>query len=262
LADGRTESVSLSALSVFEGPKKLLAIDRQVSRDRCPAQPQPGVGLYRLEKENRPALSIDELNRRRHIYGRPFTYMPEYKLCFSSNYEPVIKGQDFAIWRRVKRVPWDYTVTPEELIEDFSDRLKQEASGILNWALRGLAAYIKAGKMIYPQKIVDATNQYREEMDIIGRFVKERCTLRPDATAVGSDIYAAYSSWCQENGFYATNSRKFYIEFRKRYVGQPGQKTGRVGETDCNRGTLFHGIGVLVDGLFPVIGDVEEISPV
>src|ERR1700732_3166820 len=69
----------------------------------------------------------------RHFYGRAFTYLPEYKLCFSSsNYEPVIKGQDFVIWRRVKRVPWDYTVTPEEPIGDFSDRLKQEASGILN----------------------------------------------------------------------------------------------------------------------------------
>ena len=28
----------------------------------------------------------------RHIYGRPFTYSLEYTLCFSSNYEPVIKG--------------------------------------------------------------------------------------------------------------------------------------------------------------------------
>jgi|HubBroStandDraft_1064217.scaffolds.fasta_scaffold01348_2 putative DNA primase/helicase len=195
----------------------------------------------------------------RHIYARPFTYLPEYKLCFSSNYEPVIKGQDFAIWRRVKRVPWDYTVTPEELIEDFSDKLKQEAPGILNWALRGLAAYIEMGKMAYPQKILDATNQYREEMDIIGRFVKERCTLRPDATAVGSEMYRSYASWCQENGFYATNSRKFYAEFRKRYVGQrEGQQTGRVGETDCSQGTLFHGIGVLVDGRFPVMADVEE----
>jgi phage/plasmid-associated DNA primase len=68
---------------------------------------------------------------------------------------------------------------------DFSDRLKQEASGILNWALRGLAEYIAVRKMVCPQRIVDATNQYREEMDIVGRFVKERCTLRPDATAGG-----------------------------------------------------------------------------
>ena len=69
-----------------------------------------------------------------------------------------------------------------------------------------------------PKKIVDATNEYREEMDIIGRFVKERWILRPDATAVGSEMYKAYVSWYQENGFYATNSRKFYVEFRKRYV--------------------------------------------
>src|SRR5580692_3461482 len=93
------------------------------------------------------------------------TYRPECKLCFSSNYEPLIKCQDFAIWRRVKRVPWDYTVTPEELIGEFSERLKQEASGILNWALPGLAGYVAVGKMVYPQKIVDATNQPRRNGD-------------------------------------------------------------------------------------------------
>jgi hypothetical protein len=64
---------------------------------------------------------------------------------------------------------------------------EQEASGILNWALRRLAEYIAVGKIVYPQRMVDATNQHREEMDIIGRFVKQRCTLRPDATAGGSE---------------------------------------------------------------------------
>ena len=65
----------------------------------------------------------------------------------------------------MKRVPWDYTVTPEELIGEFSERLKQEASGILNWALPGLAGYVAVGKMVYPQKIVDATNQPRRNGD-------------------------------------------------------------------------------------------------
>jgi phage/plasmid-associated DNA primase len=47
---------------------------------------------------------------------------------------------------------------------------------------------------------VDAANEYREEMDIIGRFVKERWILRPDATAVGSEMYKAYVSGAKRTG--------------------------------------------------------------
>jgi len=180
----------------------------------------------------------------RHIHGKPFTYFPEYKLWFSSNYEPAIKGQDIGIWRRVKRVPWDYTITEEEKIEGFGDLLKKEAPGILNWALRGLAEYVKAGKMTYHPKIDQATAQYRADMDILGRFLRERCAMRPGATALGSYLYRAYADWCRANGFYAANSRKFYAEFRRRVAG-------KVAERPTNAGAIFEGIGLLTDGIYP-----------
>ena len=50
----------------------------------------------------------------RHIHGRPFTFAPQFKMWFMSNYEPVIKGNDWGIWRRVKKIPWNYTVKPGE----------------------------------------------------------------------------------------------------------------------------------------------------
>ena len=185
----------------------------------------------------------------RHIHGKPFTYFPEYKLWFSSNYEPAIKGQDIGIWRRVKRVPWDYTITEAEKVEGFGDLLKKEAPSILNWALRGLGDYVKAGKMIYHPKIDQATAQYRADMDIVGRFLRERCAMRSEATALGSNLYRAYADWCRANGFYAANSRKFYGELRKRMAG-------RVMETPSKNGAVFHGLGLLADGGYPMPTDV------
>jgi putative DNA primase/helicase len=186
----------------------------------------------------------------RHIYGKPFTYYPQYKLWFSSNYEPAIKGQDIGIWRRVKRVPWEYTITEEEKIEDFDKMLRAEASGILNWALRGLAEYIKEGKMRYHPKIDAATQQYKSDMDIMGRFLKERCVFRPDAAAFGSELYRAYSSWCESNGFHPANSRKFYAEFRKRF-------SANLKEVKSNHGARFEGVGLTVDGVYM---DSEDIT--
>ena len=39
-----------------------------------------------------------------------------------SNYEPVIKGGDHGIWRRVKKMPWDYQIKPEEKDPDFAEK--------------------------------------------------------------------------------------------------------------------------------------------
>lgn len=52
----------------------------------------------------------------------------------------------------------------------FTEKLKAEAPGILKWALKGLRDLLANGKK--PPacgRIEDATQQYRQEMDIVGR---------------------------------------------------------------------------------------------
>ena len=180
----------------------------------------------------------------RHIQGRPFTYVPQFKMWLMSNYEPVIKGNDWGSWRRVKKIPWNYTVTPEEKDTLLPEKLKAEASGILNWALVGLKGYIERGHKLPPCKAVeDATAKYRKDMDIIGRFAEECLCFKPTAVALGSEIYQKYTSWCKANGTLSLSSRRFYFEFRKRYQ--------TLTERTVNRGSSFEGVGVLIDGKYP-----------
>lgn len=156
----------------------------------------------------------------RQIHGRPFTFVPQFKLWLSSNYEPVIKGNDWGIWRRVKKIPWnyDFSLHPGEKDPGFPARLRTEAPGILNWMLAGARLYLELGKRLPPCKAVDeATARYRKDMDIIGRFVEERLAFRPTAAALAGEIYKAYASWCKDNGCYAANSRRFLAEFQKRH---------------------------------------------
>jgi putative DNA primase/helicase len=180
----------------------------------------------------------------RHIHGKPFTYNPQYKMWLMSNYDPLIKGSDWGIWRRVKKIPWNYTVTPEEKDTLLPEKLKAEASGILNWALVGLKNYVDRGhKLPLCKGVEDATAKYRKEMDIIGRFVEECLCFKPTAVALGPEIYKAYSSWCRENGTLAMSSRRFYKEFRKRYT--------QLNERPVSGGSSFEGVGVLIEGRYP-----------
>jgi putative DNA primase/helicase len=180
----------------------------------------------------------------RHIHGKPFTYNPQYKMWIMSNYDPVIKGSDWGIWRRVKKIPWNYTVTPEEKDTLLPEKLKAEASGILNWALAGLKNYVDRGCKLPPCKAVeDATAKYRKEMDIIGRFAEECLCFKPTAVAMGPEIYKAYSSWCRDNGTFPMSSHRFFREWRKRY--------SQLTERPVSRGSQFEGVGLLIEGRDP-----------
>jgi putative DNA primase/helicase len=179
----------------------------------------------------------------RHIHGKPFTYIPQYKLWLMSNYEPVIKGSDWGIWRRVKKIPWNYTVTEAEKDSMLPEKLKAEASGILNWALAGLKMYIDNGyRLPHCKAVEDATAKYRKDMDIIGRFAEESLCFEPTAVALGPSIYKSYQSWCRDNGTLAMSSRRFYAEWAKQYP--------RVTIRKASRGSLFEGVGLLIDGKY------------
>jgi putative DNA primase/helicase len=184
----------------------------------------------------------------RHILAKPFTYIPQYKLWMMSNYEPVIKGNDWGIWRRVKKIPWSYTVTEQEKDPNLTEKLQREASGILNWLLVGVKRYIELGYKLPPCKAVeDATAKYRKEMDIIGRFAEQCLRFTPTGTALGPEMYREYSRWCKENGCLALSSRRFFAEFRKRY---------NLIERPVNKGACFEGVGILIDGFYMTEDDV------
>jgi len=54
----------------------------------------------------------------------------------------------------VKKIPWNYTLKPEEKDPDFAEKLKAESPGILNWMLAGLRRYLELGKRLPPCKAV------------------------------------------------------------------------------------------------------------
>jgi putative DNA primase/helicase len=132
----------------------------------------------------------------------------------SSNYKPAIRGLDWGIWRRVKMIPFEVIIPDEERDETLIDKLKAELPGILNWALKGLADYLKFG-MMYPDKVNAATQQYRESQDIIGQFLKAKCVINPVASIKSTDLYEIYKGWAADAKEYILKERKFGDAMKK-----------------------------------------------
>jgi putative DNA primase/helicase len=73
----------------------------------------------------------------RFLYGEYFNFTPAFKIFMATNHKPVIKGTDHGIWRRIKLIPFTTRIEEEDQDKHLEDKLREEASGILNWLLAG-----------------------------------------------------------------------------------------------------------------------------
>ena len=150
----------------------------------------------------------------RFLYGEYFNFTPTFKIFMATNHKPVIKGTDHGIWRRIKLIP--FTTRIEEVDQDkhLEDKLREEASGILNWLLAGTRRWRQEG-LKAPKIVLTATDEYREEMDVIGNFLKERCVQEKEVSIRIRELYKAYTDWCDENNEHAVSERFFTMRLKE-----------------------------------------------
>lgn len=177
----------------------------------------------------------DAINAR-ELFGKWFEFVPAMKFWLVTNHKPVIRGTDQAIWRRIRLIPFNYTV-PEDLKDEaLPEKLLAELSGILNWVIEGCLAWQTEGLGI-PDEVREATSDYREEMDLLGGFLSERCILNPNHEAAASELYAHYKAWCQENNEEPVTSNLF-----GRLLTERGLSKHK--ETTRAKRVIYKGIGL------------------
>lgn len=144
-----------------------------------------------------------------------FEFTPHFKLWVGTNHKPVIRGTDQAIWRRIKLIPFNVTIPPEERDKDLPNKLRKELSGILNWAVMGCMDWQKNG-LGEPEEVKKATEGYRDEMDVISRFISECCNTNTDLSTKSQMLYKRYCDWCKDNGEYAVTQTKFSLRMSEK----------------------------------------------
>lgn len=128
-----------------------------------------------------------------------FQWTPTHKLFLAANHKPEIRGTDYAIWRRIRLIPFMVTIPENERDGNLGEKLRAELPGILNWAIAGCLEWQQGGLGI-PQAIRDATEEYREEQDVLARFIEEKCVVDAQAWVTSSTLYAVYVAWARAGG--------------------------------------------------------------
>lgn len=153
----------------------------------------------RLDEAKVKELTGGDLLEARRMREDPWKFAPSHSLFLHTNHRPRVRGGDEGIWRRIHLIPWDVTIPPGDRDQRLADKLQAEASGILNWIIRGCLAWQAEG-LQPPAAVTEAVDTYRAEEDHVGRFLSECCVLNDTARVPARDLRAAYERWCDEVG--------------------------------------------------------------
>lgn len=169
----------------------------------------------------------------RFLHQEWFEFEPDFKMWIHGNHKPVIRGQDKGIWRRIVLIPFDFEIPDDERVLDFAKNyLYPEASGILNWAVKGCLEWHAKG-LAAPPVIKAQTALYRDESDILGDFIAECCDVGPKFAATTAQLYEAYTTFCEDR-----NERPMTSNMFGRLLGERFERLG------TKRPRLYAGIRV------------------
>jgi len=160
----------------------------------------------------------------RFLYGEFFSFVPTFKIWMATNHKPVIKGNDFGIWRCIKLVPFTTRIEEERQDKRLEQKLMAEAPRILNWLIDGARLW-QAGGLKAPKTVLSATAEYKAEMDVIGDFVRDRCEMKGGASIRARELFRCYQDWCEENNEKACSERFFGLKLKE--IGVRQARRGR-----------------------------------
>lgn len=163
-------------------------------------------------------LTGAERIRARRMREDFWEFDPTHKLALVTNHKPLVTGNDHGIWRRLRLIAFDQTFWnpdanesgPDHLRQDkrLPEKLAEESSGILTWIVKGAIEFLRQGEEA-ANEVGEHTKEYRASLDTIGQFIDEMCIVGPGNKIGSSELYRAYKSWAESEGFYAYSQTRF-----------------------------------------------------
>src|SRR5262249_33653357 len=91
------------------------------------------------------------------------------------------------------------TIPEQDQDRDLAEKLKAEWPGILRWAVEGCLEWQRHG-LGTPAAVRRATQEYRDEQDPLGAFIRAGGCVDPSTSGGAAAAYEAYAGWCQGAG--------------------------------------------------------------
>lgn len=160
-------------------------------------------------------------------------FTPSHTPILVTNHLPKVSGDDPALWRRMRVVPFDVVIPEAERDVHLAERLQLEADAILTWAVAGYRDYVERDGLDEPTAVRVATDHYQRDSDAVARFLEDCCIRNPHMWTTTADAFERWSKWAIDDGVDPMSRKAF------------GQALDRHGfPADPNRRRRRFGIGL------------------
>lgn len=159
----------------------------------------------------------DEITAR-HLRQEEIEFYIVGKIILNTNWTPQVNDVSVFDSERAVVVKFDNQFKGTRQDISLKDRLKQSdyTTQFFYWALDGLKAYRKAGRLILPESVREAVDDYRRESDRIEQFVEDCTDPAPDDKTKGTHVYKVYEGWCRSNNMQPKGKQGFFEEMRRK----------------------------------------------
>lgn len=122
------------------------------------------------------------------------------KLIFATNVLPRFNDYSEGIWRRMHLLEFAGVIGKAVPGMSNPDYWKEEADGMLAWAVEGLVDLLKNDGFALPKEHKELTEEHRNLCSPLRSFVFERCELGEDKEEDKDELFAEYQAYCKESG--------------------------------------------------------------
>lgn len=171
----------------------------------------------KLDDERVKELVGGDTQTARHLFGKWFEFQPTGKIHMATNHLPGFESGGTGMGRRLRLVPWEVEIPPDEQDRTLKDRIvATEAEGVLAWLVEGAKEWAASPGLITPEEVQKRSDQHIEDADPVLPFIHERLEVNPDFETEFEAIYGAYASWSNLNGNKPMSGRAFSMALKER----------------------------------------------
>lgn len=209
----------------FKAPMDLFRADSRTNREYQLAKLDGIRMVFSSETEQGTAMAeslVKEITgnegalNARHPYGKPFTFMPRFKLVIVGNYAPKLAGRSEAMERRMRVAPFNRI--PPVKDESLKERLRAEFPGILRWMIDGCLMW--QGSRLGRCTAVDgASRSFFEDQDTVSLWASERCSVGNVHRGSASALLDDFNTWLRARGDKPTDAKSFKESVVTRLAG-------------------------------------------
>lgn len=189
-------------------PNEHTAAEMALRGRRFVYTPEPPKGKL-LDEELMKAITGGAPMSGRVSHGRTQETFPiTFKIWMDANDLPHVLDQSVATWRRIRRIPFNAVVDPDNQREQSELVNSFDYGGILAWAVAGAVLwYNTPGVYPVPACIQVATEGYQAEEDGVGQWLKEHTVVTPEGREPAKALHESYVLFCDRNGLPKSSQR-------------------------------------------------------